>query len=78
METNNPIVRNAVAANRMVRNATLAEPDDPEAAKRWGAFWKKVAALKREAEELDRYLVGKKQYGYSAKLESLAKALTGF
>lgn len=72
----NAVVQNAINARR-ARNATV-KIDDAEGAKRWDALWGKVAELKREAEALDKYLVSKKQYGYSAKLESLAKALTGF
>lgn len=72
----NAVVQNAINA-RTARNATV-KIDDAEGAKRWDALWAKAAELKREAEALDKYLVSKKQYGYSAKLESLAKALTGF
>lgn len=72
----NAVVQNAINARR-ARNA-MVEIEDAEGARRWDALWRKAAELKREAEALDKYLVSKKQYGYSAKLESLAKALTGF
>lgn len=72
----NSVVQNAINA-RSARNA-MVKIDDADGAKRWDALWVKAAELKREAEALDKYLVSKKQYGYSAKLESLAKALTGF
>ena len=67
----NAVIRNAVAA----KNATIAKPSDPESAKRLDAFWRKVSALKREAEELDKFLVSRKQYGYSGSLSYIARAL---
>lgn len=67
----NAVIRNAVAA----KNAAAAKPSDPESAKRLDAFWRKVSALKREAEELDKFLVSRKQYGYSGSLSYIARAL---
>ena len=78
----NPGVQNAINA-RTAKNAGAAwmtaagsRITDAEGAKRWNALWEKVEARKREADSLDRYLVSKKQYGYSATLESLIRGLS--
>lgn len=72
----NKTVANAMAArNALAVNANMVPPDDPEAAKRFKAFEQKVASLRKEAQELDKYLVSKKQYGYSAYLEGIVKGL---
>ena len=65
-ETPKPL--NACAAKNAIE-------DDPEALRKLNAFWTKIAAIKREAVELDKYLVRRKHYGYSAKLEYIARAL---
>lgn len=69
----NAVVQRAIST--AVANANKVSPDDPEAAKRFKAFVQKVASLRKEAQDLDKYLVSKKQYGYSAYLEGIVKGL---